>query len=142
MQFIVWSDFFSTGVNYIDRQHKRLIDIANEFHSSVKNNANKSTMFSILNNLVSYAEEHFTDEEAVMQKAGVPEEHFNYHKELHEKLTLSVFELNAELEKGETKTLNEIENFLNEWLIKHILEEDKKLVPYSAKIRNYNPKMS
>jgi hemerythrin len=142
MQFIVWTDFFSTGINYIDRQHKKLIDIANDFHSSVKNNANKSTMFSILNHLVSYAEEHFADEEKIMQKAGVPAEHFEYHKELHEKLTLSVFDLNAALERGESKTIDEIEVFLNDWLIKHILEEDRKMLPYSARLKNYNPTMS
>jgi len=142
MQFIVWSDFFSTGINYIDGQHKKLIDIANDFHASVKKNANKSTMFSILNHLVSYAEEHFADEELIMRKAGVSAEHFEYHKDLHEKLTLSVFELNSELERGEPKTLHEIEVFLNDWLIKHILEEDRKMLPYSAKLKNYNPMMN
>lgn len=141
MPFVVWTEFFSTGVNYIDRQHKQLIDIANEFHSHVVNNVNKSTLFSTLNKLIAYAEEHFRDEETVMEKAEISNEHLERHKKLHEELTLSVFELNAELEKGETKTAKDIEAFLNEWLIKHILEEDRKLLPYSGKIKNINPRI-
>jgi len=140
MPFIVWTEFFSTGVTYVDKQHKQLVEIANEFHSNVLNNVNKTTLFSTLNKLIAYAEEHFSDEELIMQKAGVSSEHLENHKKLHEELTLSIFDLNAELGSGEQKTVSDIENFLNEWLIKHILEEDKKMVPFSSKIKNYNPR--
>lgn len=140
MPFIVWTKFFSTGINYVDRQHKQLINIANEFHEHVINNANKSSLFSTLNKLIAYAEEHFRDEELVMEKANINSEHLERHKKLHEELTLSVFELNSELERGEKKTIQDIENFLDEWLIKHILEEDRKMLPFSANVRNYNPR--
>lgn len=140
MPFIIWTEFFSTGINYVDRQHQKLINIANEFHEHVINNANKSSLFSTLNKLIAYAEEHFRDEELVMEKANINSEHLERHKKLHEELTLSVFELNSELERGEKKTVQDIENFLNEWLIKHILEEDRKMLPFSANVRNYNPR--
>jgi hemerythrin len=46
-----------------------------------------------------------------------------------------IFHLHREFQEAQEKTVHDVELFLNNWLIKHILLEDKKLAPYSDKLR-------
>ena len=142
MSYIVWCDLFQVNVPYIDNQHKALVRIVNNFHECLKNGECESKLFSTLNKLTNYAEEHFKDEEDIMDLSHYPTTEFEQHKKDHEKLILEIFELNQHLQDGNEKTLFEVEFFLNNWLIKHILESDKLYQPYCSKIVNFQPSQS
>ena len=139
MPYIIWSDFFSVGVPFIDGQHQTLIKIVNNFYAAYKADIAIEDVFQILNKLTEYAEQHFHDEEKLMRAAKYPKEELEDHKKEHEKLLLDVFELNDQLFSGEKKVVFNIEVFLNGWLIKHILESDKKYQPYCKVVKNFNP---
>ncbi|HOS97739.1 MAG TPA: bacteriohemerythrin [Deltaproteobacteria bacterium] len=135
MPYVEWCEMFSIHVPDIDRQHTRLLEIANEFHAALKANRARQTLFDILNSLIRYAEEHFRDEEKAMEAAGYPEEDLLAHRALHEQLYDDIYRLHGEFQEAREKTIHDVELFLNNWLIKHILLEDKKLSPYSEMLR-------
>lgn len=89
----------------------------------------------ILNSLIRYAEEHFRDEETVMDLAGYPADEALSHRMIHEGLIEEIFALNEELKVPEEKPLHDVEVFLNGWLIRHILTQDKKLASYAVYLK-------
>ncbi len=135
MEYVMWSEMFSTRVPYIDNQHKKLLDIVNEFHAAVKEKKGRDILFQVLNSLIRYTEEHFRDEETVMDMTGYPAEEALLHRKIHEELAEEILRLNEELKGPEEKPLHDVEVFLNGWLIRHILTQDKKLASYAVYLK-------
>ncbi len=133
MEYVSWSPLFSVKNPHIDQQHKKLFQIVNEFHSAYKAKENKDYIFSVLNKLIKYTEEHFRDEERLIKASNCPQELYERHMKEHEKLIEDIFELHANLQAGEKKSLNELERFFDKWLINHVLEEDKQYLDYINK---------
>jgi hemerythrin-like metal-binding protein len=44
-----------------------------------------------------------------------------------------ISELESSLEQGNTESLNAVFTFLKDWFLKHVLESDRKYVPYVTK---------
>jgi len=126
---------FSINMPYIDNQHKKLLDIANDFHKAVYENKGGESLFKILNALIKYADQHFRDEEKVMEAADYPHDKTVEHKKIHEQLIMDIFRLQQECNQSAEKTIYELELFLNSWLINHILTTDKQLAPYCKNIQ-------
>lgn len=126
MAYIVWSEFFSVNIPYIDQQHIKLFDIINDFYSDVKSNQPKDVIFRTLNELTLYCEKHFRDEEEMLREIKYTEKEFQLHKKYHEKLLNDIFYLTELLENKEEDFLYKLETFLNGWIIQHILFQDKK----------------
>ncbi len=130
MQFVEWCNLFFVGHQIIDKQHQVLIDIANRFHSETHKGFNKRTTIECLNELIHYAQEHFATEERVTKQFGYPEEQLVEHKATHEKLIIDIFQLNESIANKKIISMYQIEKFLTEWLVLHILTEDKKYTDY------------
>ncbi len=137
MPYVVWSDMFSINMPFIDNQHKKLINIVNDFHEAIHKNKGEESLFKILNALIKYAEQHFQDEERVMEFSGYPLDKKNEHKKIHEQLIMDIFRLQQEYNQSEEKTIYNLELFLNSWLIEHILTIDKQLEPYCRNIQEF-----
>jgi hemerythrin len=134
MPYVAWSEMFVIDKSYIDKQHQKLLEITNDFHAALKAQKGREAVFEILNALIRYVEEHFRDEEEIMQKIQYPSELTEAHKKIHEGLVGDIFKLHAEFGNAQEKTLREVEAFLSSWLIQHILIEDKKLQPYMKNV--------
>jgi hemerythrin len=126
-KFIEWCDLFRIGIPAIDSQHQGLIDIANTFHLQMTREFKSKPIFETLNRLIAYAQDHFSAEEDLLEKQGFPKELLAEHKEKHEQLVEDIFSLNEDLVNGRISTMGEIETFLVNWLVLHILIEDKKI---------------
>lgn len=124
-EFIPWSTIYEVGVPLVDKQHVGLVKMINDFYVVIKAAHKREEVFFLLNSLIRYAEEHFRDEEALMAAGRYPE--LSKHKIEHERLILKVFDLAASYERRETEIDDDVMAFLKEWLIDHILKEDKKL---------------
>ncbi|MEN3043824.1 MAG: bacteriohemerythrin [Candidatus Hydrothermales bacterium] len=125
MGFIKWDEKFSTGVEQIDDQHKKFVEIINELHNAMKQGKGKEIVKKILNELKSYSVYHFKTEETYMTKYKYQE--YQEHKNDHEFFKTKVKELLDKDEKGYLGLSIETLNFMKNWLIKHILTTDKKL---------------
>ena len=138
LSYIAWDNAYSVGYKYIDNQHKKLINIVNNFYDAVKHGKGTDIIYPILNNLVSYSEEHFRDEETAMEKAGCPENMIAEHKAVHEKLVEAIFEVTEKTTASNTATsdaLVEVGELLKTWLMDHILKEDMQYAPYVCKLK-------
>ncbi len=128
MALIIRDKTLSVGVNEMDDQHKKLIEIINNLFEAMKIGMGRETLNYVFSGLIDYAKEHFSEEEELMKKFGFPElmEHSNLHREFEEK----VGEMFGSYEKGDTLISIEVLNYLKEWFSDHMQKEDKKYTEY------------
>ncbi len=124
---IAWKDEYSIGEDSIDNQHKNLFIIANDIYALLNNDLiidKYDKIVAIVNQLKEYTIEHFADEEAFMMKGGYRK--FLSHKTLHTDFIekIDAVDLN-QLDNGQNEYLRDIMSFVCDWLVQHILTEDK-----------------
>ncbi|MEW8661573.1 MAG: bacteriohemerythrin [Candidatus Thiodiazotropha sp.] len=121
----VWDAKFSVGIVEIDRQHKALMDMANELKFELDGKRSIKTARRILKGLIDYTATHFSYEEQLMDQTRYSEA--EAHKELHRKLVDDVMGYNERIEQGDEEVLGELMAFIKGWLIEHIQKTDKRL---------------
>ncbi len=128
-----WGDEYLLGVDAMDEEHKILIEKMNrlaeclEVEQDEKGRASMRTAFA---DMVAYTKEHFADEEAYLEEIGFPE--LQAHQRLHVDLLARVGEFSADVENGRVDGAK-LMNFINDWLMRHILGTDKKYAHYGRK---------
>jgi len=122
MTLISWRDDYQVGVPLIDSEHRYLIGLINEFHDKHASGGGHRQVMAVLNSLVSYAEQHFQHEEALMTEIGYPR--LAQQRDMHEELYSSIFALNEELSLDMAKVDAKTMRFLQRWLLEHIIKED------------------
>jgi len=129
-KLIVWSRSYSVGVDGMDREHQRLIDIINNLYAAMRSGRSKEAIGSILDELVDYTRTHFAHEERLMQDAGFAG--FEDQKRAHEALISQVKEIQIKYHAG-TALGQEVMTFLKNWLVNHIQGMDKQYGPVMNK---------
>lgn len=127
MPLFQWSENLSVNIAEIDAQHKKLVELINLLHDSMREGKGKDVMGKILNDLTDYTVYHFSTEEKLFEKYAYPES--SRHKKEHENLTKQVLEIKGKFAEGKAVITMEVMNFLKDWLNNHIMQVDKK---YSA----------
>ena len=124
MALIAWSDTYSVQVRQFDDQHKKLIEMVNDLHDSMKVGKGKEALGKILKSLIQYTAMHFSSEERLMKQHNYPD--YEQHKKEHNQLVMKVQDVQKKYLEGSTILSQEVMNFLKEWLRNHIQGEDKK----------------
>jgi len=124
MAYITWSEVFSVGVPELDAQHRRLVELINDFHGAQEAGSGVATLFGVLNGLVACAEQHFAAEERRMEETHYPD--LLRHRREHDRLVREIFELHRRYERGQPDTAEDTMAFLRAWLLDHILGCDKQ----------------
>ena len=128
MPFMPWSDAFILGIDSIDKQHRWLVDTTNRLYDEIEShNPERDVLKEILEGLVDYTVNHFIVEEDLFNRYAYPQE--AEHRTRHDEFARHALELLLRFEKGESVS-NEMMEFLQSWLINHILKEDKTYVPF------------
>ncbi len=128
MPLMTWTDQLSVNVQQVDSQHKKLVELLNNFHDSMKLGKGKEAMGKTFSALLDYTVYHFGTEEDFFKKYGYPNS--ATHKKEHEALTKQVLELSERFSRGEPVVSAETMTFLKNWLNDHILGSDKKYGPF------------
>ncbi|MDR2880950.1 MAG: bacteriohemerythrin [Azoarcus sp.] len=126
MPFMAWSDEFVLGIDSIDKQHRWLVDMTNRLYDEL-GGSKREELKDILEGMVDYAVNHFITEEDLFNRHGYPQE--KAHRARHDEFSRHALELLLKFEKGE-QVSQEVLEFLQTWLVKHILGEDKAYVPF------------
>jgi len=126
---IVWSDEFSVGIESIDEQHKKLIDMIKTLHDAIADGKASEVMDEIFNGLFDYANYHFSYEEELFDKYGYPDA--ENHKKEHTELKRQVAQHRARLATGD-RFMGEVLllKFMQDWLVNHIMKTDMKFAPF------------
>ncbi len=126
MSIITWSDSLSVGIVEIDAQHKKLVSIINALNDNLLDSRSKSVFEQLLNELVSYTQEHFGTEEKLFAQFDYPET--DDHKKEHKFFVQELMKFTRGFYEGGTEFLlsADIVAFLVNWLVNHIQTTDKK----------------
>lgn len=132
-ELFAWNDSYKVGIEEIDSQHKELVRLLNELHTSIREHHGSATSREILNQLVDYTRTHFMVEESLMRVSGYPEHPAHRHQ--HETLIAQVRALQEKLDSGVASISFELLHFLKNWLMHHINGDDKQFGAYFQQSR-------
>jgi hemerythrin len=119
-----WRDEYSINVSEMDNDHKRLFEISNRLYEAINSGANRSELENILNLIINHTGQHFEREENLMEKHNSPERDIQ-HKQ-HELFRETVLEYKRKFKSNEIEIDMHFINLLKDWVINHILSEDRK----------------
>lgn len=126
----VFTDKFKTGIELIDEEHKTLFDIIGKIYKVIETDLvydKYDLILDILDELKEYTSVHFTDEENYMREINY--EGLAQQQLLHDKFIQTLNDVNLDqVDDNQETYLYEVLNFLQNWLINHILKVDK-LIP-------------
>ncbi len=130
----LWDDRFLLGIEEIDKQHKELVKLLEEFGKMLAKGDRQSAIDFLLSKVKDYIEFHFTYEEAFQESIGYPE--LEQHKKAHQIFVKEYEKVLELLNKGDEKAVRELNAFLIGWLFTHIDKTDRKYA------RLYHEKMN
>ncbi|MEE8366199.1 MAG: bacteriohemerythrin [Gammaproteobacteria bacterium] len=123
-QYIKWKDEYSVGIESIDRQHKKLLNLINSLQTAVYFSTGEVFERETMDELVDYTKTHFSYEEGLMEQHGYPE--FESHRVQHQEMIARVEEVLAEYKQDRDTAMKNATIFLKDWLINHINGTDKQ----------------
>ncbi len=132
MKDLIWDKALSVQIEEIDDDHRKLVDLYNILNHSVVEGDATDYIEAVMEELISCTVWHFRHEERLMLKYGY--EGFAEHKSEHQGLIESAKELQQKLlQEGKAVSSEDIE-FLEHWLIGHILGADMDLGSYLGEV--------
>ena len=135
MALLLWQDNLNTGIQVIDDQHRRIVEMINQLHAA-QTGGLQLVVAEVIDELVDYTLSHFAFEEELMEEAGYP--FCAAHKRVHEVFTKRVSEYRMRFQAGED-VVDELKSMLSRWLFNHIRNDDKA---YSEQVRQHLDRFS
>ena len=128
---IVWGEILRVGVDEIDEDHRKLVNIFNILNHAVMEGESQEYLAAILDELINCTVWHCSHEERLMLKhryAGMEE-----HKAEHQELIRSASELKQAILQADKASVNRQIESLERWLTEHIFATDMRLGSYLAR---------
>lgn len=123
-----WTVNFETGIELIDEQHKRLVDILNHLAAHLANRSSEIKLNEIFEELADYADYHFKSEEKIWAEYFKEDEWFINHEHTHGSFIEEIVALKNNLDKESIDdVVYAVVTFLSKWLAYHILDTDKRM---------------
>ena len=132
MKDLVLDHMLTIGVDEIDDDHKKLVNLFNILNHSLTEGATNDYVEAVLKELINCTVWHFSHEERLMLKYGY--DRFEDHKAEHKDLIESARELQQKfIQTGKLDEREDLE-FLERWLTEHILVADLRLGSYLIEV--------
>ncbi|MDD2760594.1 MAG: bacteriohemerythrin [Methylomonas sp.] len=123
-----WNENFETGIEEIDHQHRKLVDLVNLLANHLAFQADLPTLNAIFSELAAYAVYHFQTEEAIWVEFCPDDSATAGHRLVHQDFIEAVNRLKSEQnERSFEQIVEDILAFLTQWLAFHILDSDKRM---------------
>ncbi len=121
-----WNNNFNTGVDTIDKQHQKLVNLLNKVASAAIMKSSYGESEPFIQELFEYAAYHFETEDKYWQDTLSDSKYVEQHKETHHWFVVRVNELKNNINTlTEEEWIEDLLSFLASWLASHILENDK-----------------
>lgn len=131
-----WSDAFLTGIEEVDSQHYRLVNLINQYGDLIANNdVDRDTIDTLYQELVGYTEYHFKEEEEIMVSYHLDHRHLSSHKDAHRHFLSEISAIYTNLSTQDTSRASSYLSFLIHWLAYHILGKDVEMSKQIEAIR-------
>ena len=125
-QLITWDNSLSIGLDVIDEQHKRWVEIINKLYSEFCKGAALDNLYVIISELSEYTEYHFGFEERYMKESAYADT--EAHEKTHAGFIEKLQEFKENYKEGRVDVAYNLMGFLRPWVKYHILEIDKPYV--------------
>ncbi len=123
-----WQQEYDTGVQVIDEEHRGIFRMAGELYRALFSQASGQNPALLFPQLVRLVEEHFHSEETLMSAESYPS--LPSHKRHHEQITQTLRDFAAGFSTRRTTSKKEAGIFIKDWVMTHILTEDRRLGTY------------
>lgn len=134
---INWSTQLQTGIRAIDLQHEELIEILNELDTACTETCSRVQLDDILSRLNTYIVFHFGTEETLMSDLKEGDAHVNNHLQQHRAFVDYITTM-SNTPQDEPGTLAKLLAYLQDWLVRHILQTDRTLAGLLAEAGKRN----
>lgn len=121
---IEWNDQLKLGIETIDDQHKKWIEIMNTLIAGIRQPKKDQQVLDALYEMVAYSQFHFAYEERLFKEYGYVEE--PAHLEQHRLFRQKVAQFKEAALSGNSPLLSVVLAEMNDWLVHHICVEDRK----------------
>lgn len=121
---ILWNEKMSVGIRQFDEHHKKIIELIHDLSAGAEKGITRDEMYTIISELTSYVHYHFTAEERMMTVYHYPDamNHINEHRFFAGRIE----NFSHEYASGRENLDREILEFLKDWFVKHIMNNDRK----------------
>lgn len=128
MSKFTWRDDYRVGNDLVDGQHEHLFKLANKVFDA----QDKHALKHCLQELFRYVRKHFKDEERLMSQLSYPD--YDHHRQLHNEIELRLSKIDAEF-KSDQFSITTLHTLMNDWLLDHILKDDRSIGDFARKQR-------
>lgn len=129
---LIWNSDFEIGVEAIDEEHRGIIKQYEKLYLLMKEGKGHDHFQELLSFLETYIYDHFEHEEHLQQEIDF--DRFTEHKGYHDEFKAQVKKI-IKTHKNKVASNSDLINinlFIKDWLINHILIEDKKIGAFIA----------
>lgn len=132
-----WAPYFETGLETVDEQHHRLVELINLLSNRVASGQSLSaqTVDRVLDGLSRYATFHFASEEALMRDAALDPRHIRRHEKAHADFVAEVGRMREAAALDSSAVAPVLLRFVTSWLTFHILDSDQAMARQIRAIR-------
>ncbi len=125
---IQWRDEYNINIQDMDSDHRSLFEITNTLYEAISAGEGRAVLEDKVDLIISYTGRHFAKEEQLLKKYGYPE--LNTQRKQHERFRETVMEYKRKYASNEIDLDIDFINLLRDWIINHILTEDRKYGVY------------
>lgn len=119
---------FKLGIEVIDREHVRLVDMLNDVHALLSEGKRQEAQNYLNETLSAYVVEHFTNEERFMASIGFPG--LEDHKKIHDNFRRSFEELKPQIASYDESAFRKVLSDTFTWIIGHIGKTDRRYATF------------
>ena len=124
MSLFVWKQEYSVNEATLDSHHQKLFSVLNSVYENVMNSPEVDCVLPKIDALSEITKYHFSAEEQYMREKLYPG--IEGHIEEHRKFTHKIEALRASYRDNDLETARNLIIVLGEWLLGHVLKEDRK----------------
>ena len=144
MPIATWRDSMNLNYPPLDDEHKAFLNVVNQAYMASQVD-DFEMIARVFEKCYDYARNHFSHEEDIMERIQFPD--IENHMRSHQVFIHNVSEMRQQFEvapsmEDKRRVSIKLANFLNVWLLGHILSKDKVLKPFLVRLRNLPPRMN
>ena len=125
---IEWKDEYLLGIPTIDAHHRHFVVLMNKLFEARYNEDPLQGILAVIGELDDYAKYHFSYEEKLFAEMGYLGA--DAHHASHCKFVKNLEEYHEQVKAGLIPKANLMLNGMNDWLLNHILNEDKMFAKF------------
>ncbi|MBN2794636.1 MAG: hemerythrin family protein [Clostridia bacterium] len=129
---IKWSDDLKIGVEQIDGEHQRIFEEFDKLYSLMRVGEGIDFYPMVMNFLEDYLIDHLKHEESLQRSVEYTD--YDNHKQMHDFFREKVNAFKSkQYRKIQNKDLIQLNLFMQQWFVEHIIKEDMKLGEFIKK---------